>query len=156
FFYAIAGAPYFSPGRDETDPAKKKWYTDRDDITVDGICTRLLARTDVSKNEYAQAFHALAAKYSLKTFAYEGGLDLQQSPKHVEIKTASQYDARSGMAIEDYLNHWFAGGGDAMFYFTLTSKYSKSGCWGLTEDGRDLSTPKYQAALRVAQKLAQR
>jgi hypothetical protein len=40
-----------------------------------------------------------------------------------------------------------------MFYFTLTSKYSKNGYWGLTEDARELLTPKYLAALRVAAKL---
>ena len=156
FFYAIAGAPYFSPGRDENDPTKKHWYTERDDVTVDGICARLLARTDVSKNDYVQAFHALARKYGLKSFAYEGGLDLQQSSKLVELKIASQYDPRTGIAVENYLNNWFTGGGDALFYFNLSCKYSKSGYWGLAEDVRDLSAPKYQAALRVAEKLSQR
>src|SRR5205085_12700003 len=38
FFYAIACAPYFSPGKDELDPARKKWVTERDKITVDEIC----------------------------------------------------------------------------------------------------------------------
>jgi hypothetical protein len=40
FFFAVAGAPYFSPGKDETDPEKKKWFTQRTDITVDQICQR--------------------------------------------------------------------------------------------------------------------
>jgi hypothetical protein len=40
-----------------------------------------------------------------------------------------------------------------MFYFTLSCKYSKSGYWGLTEDVRDLLTPKYLAALRVENRL---
>ena len=75
------------------------------------------------------------------------------SSSNLDIKIASQYDPRTGQAVEDYLNHWYAGGGDAMFYFTLSCKYSKSGYWGLTEDVRDLSTPKYLAALHVAKKL---
>jgi hypothetical protein len=153
FIYAIASAPYFAPGRDETDPAKKKWYTQRDDVSVDGICDRLLARTATSANDNVKAFHALARKYGLKSFAYEGGLDLQQFSNAVDIKIKSQYDPRAGLAVEDYLNHWYAGGGDALFYFTLSCKYSKSGYWGLTEDVRDLTTPKYQAALRVGEKL---
>lgn len=162
FFYAVAGAPYFSPGRDETDPAKKKkkkWYTERPDVTVDGICERLLAKSGISCGENVQAFHKLAKKYGLKSFAYEGGLDLQQFNSNVPVKVASQYDLRTGGAIEDYLTKFYtgpadgSGGGDAMFYFTLTSRYTKNGYWGLTEDARELITPKYLAATRVAAKL---
>jgi hypothetical protein len=153
FFYAIAGAPYFSPGKDETDPEKKKWFTQRGDVTVDAICERLLARTSVAASENVKAFHALARKYGLKSFAYEGGLDLQQFGNNLDVKIASQYDLRSGRAIEDYLNRWYDGGGDAMFYFTLSCKYSKNGYWGLTEDVRELITPKYLATVRVATKL---
>ena len=153
FFYAIASAPYFSPGRDEQDPAKKKWYTERPDVTVDGICERLLAKTNVGANDNVRAFHALAKKYGVKSFAYEGGLDLQQFNSNIPLKVASQYDPRTGQAIEDYLTKFYASGGDAMFYFTLTSRYTKNGYWGLTEDVRELDTPKYQAATRVAAKL---
>ena len=155
FFYAVAGAPYFSPGKDEADPAKKKWFTERDDITCDQICDRLMARTGTSANDNVKAFHALAAKYHLRTFAYEGGLDLQQFNKHLDMKIASQYDPRAGAAVEDYLNKWYSAGGDAMFYFDLSGRYTKSGYWGLTEDIRDLSAPKYQAAARVSKRLAE-
>ena len=153
FFYAVACAPYFSPGRDELDPLKKKWFTDRKVITVDEICDRLLARTETSRNEKVAAFHELARKYGLKSFAYEAGLDLQQQAHNVDVKIASQYDPRTGQAVEDYINNFFAGGGDALFYFNLSCKYSKSGYWGLTEDVRDLTAPKYQAAMRVSEKL---
>ena len=91
-----------------------------------------------------KSYHALAKQYGLKSFAYEGGLDLQQFTSNQDIKVASQYEPRCGQSIEDYLNHWYDGGGDAMFYFTLSCKYSKSGYWGLTEDVRNLATPKYQ------------
>src|SRR5688500_9008712 len=131
FLYAVACAPYFAPGKDETDPAKKKWYTQREDVTVDSICERLLARTATSGNDNVKAFHKLARKYGLKSVAYEGGLDLQQFANAVDIKIASQYDQRAGLAIEDYLNHWYKGGGDALFYFNLSGKYSKWGYWGL-------------------------
>jgi hypothetical protein len=159
FFYAVAGAPYFSPGRDEQDPTpdpKKRWYTQRPDVTVDGLCERLLARTGVAANDNVKAFHALAKRYGLKSFAYEGGLDLQQFDSNVPIKIASQYDPRTGQAIEDYLTRFYESGGDAMFYFTLTSRYQKNGYWGLTEDARELLTPKYLAALRVVNQLRER
>jgi hypothetical protein len=155
FFYAVAGAPYFSPGRDEEDPAKKKWYTERKDVTVDALCDRLVARAHVGSNENVKAFHVLAKSHGLKSFAYEGGLDLQQFNSNVDVKIASQYDLRTGRAIEDYLSQFYASGGDAMFYFTLSCKYSKNGYWGLTEDTRELLTPKYLAATRVAAKLRQ-
>ena len=155
FFYAVAGAPYFSPGKDEADPEKKKWFTQRGDVTVDAICERLLARTSVAASDNVKAFHALARRYGLKSFAYEGGLDLQQFANNVDVKIASQYDLRTGRAIEDYLNQWYAGGGDAMFYFTLSCKYSKNGYWGLTEDVRELITPKFLAAVRVSTRLRQ-
>jgi hypothetical protein len=153
FFYAVAGAPYFSPGKDETDPTGKTWYTQRKDQTVDSLITRLQARTGSSANEQAKAFHALAHKYGLKSFAYEGGLDMQQFQNGYEAKVASQNDVRMGRVVEDYLNNWYAGGGDGLFYFTLSCKYSKSGYWGLTEDVRELLTPKYLAAVRVSTKL---
>jgi hypothetical protein len=153
FFYAIAGAPYFSPGKDETDPEKKRWFTQRTDLTVDGICDRLLSRTFIAASDGVKAFHALARKYGVKSFAYEGGLDLQQYGNNLDVKIASQYDLRTGRAIEDYLNRWYDNGGDAMFYFTLSGKYSKFGYWGLTEDVRDWMTPKGLAALRVSSKL---
>ena len=107
-----------------------------------------------SANENVKAFHALAQKYGLKSFAYEGGLDLQQSPTISTSRSPGNTTAH-GIAIEDYLNHWYAGGGDAMFYFTLSCKYSKNGYWGLTEDVRELLTPKYLAATRVSSKLKQ-
>jgi hypothetical protein len=153
FFYAVASAPYFSTGKDELDPAKKKWFSERPDLTADMICERLLQRTDASCTNYVQAFHALAKKYGLHSFAYEGGLDLQQFGNNIPEKIASQYDLRTGRAVEDYLNRWYEHGGEAMFYFTLSSKYGKSGYWGLTEDTRDLLNPKYLAAVRVATKL---
>ena len=157
FFYAVAGAPYFSPGRDETDPAeKKRFYTQRPDVTVDGICERLLARAEVGGGENVRAFNALARQYGLKSFAYEGGVDLQQFDSNVPIKIASQYDPRTGQAVEDYLAKFYESGGDAMFYFTLTSRYQKNGYWGLTEDARELITPKYVAALRVINRLRER
>jgi hypothetical protein len=153
FFFAIAQAPYFAGGKDETDPAKKNYFMQRAGLTVDDICNRLLQRTDAGQTKYVEAFHALARQYGLKSFAYEGGVDLQQFNSDVDAKIASQYDLRMGRAVEDYLDRWYDHGGDAMFYFTLSCKYSKSGYWGLTEDVRDLLTPKYLAALRVENRL---
>ena len=153
FFYAVAGAPYFSPGKDPDDPAKKKWLTQRDDLTIDAICDRLLQRTTNSAGDHPKAFHALARKYGLKSFAYECGLDMQQFPNSMEAKIAANYDPRMGAALEEYLNKWFEAGGDSAFYFNLSCRYGKFGYWGLTEDARNINTPKYQATLRVAKRV---
>jgi hypothetical protein len=153
YFYAVAGAPYFSPGRDPADPAGKKWITERSDLSIDLICNQLLARADVSRNDLVTAFRDLARQYHLKSFAYEAGLDMQQFPNAVDIKCASQYDPRCGEAVEQYLGNFYAGGGDALFYYDLSGRFGKNGYWGLTEDIRDLSAPKYQAAARVSESL---
>jgi len=151
FIYAVACAPYFSPGKDPDDPTKQKWLTQRDDLTVDMICQRMLDRTTNSAGASVKSFHALAKKYNLKSFAYEAGVDMQQFGNSLKAKIAAQTDPRMGEALEKYLTTWYDNGGDSLFYFNLCGRYSKFGYWGLTEDIRDLTTPKYQAAQRVAQ-----
>jgi hypothetical protein len=60
-----------------------------------------------------------------------------------------------GVALEGYLTNWYKAGGDSLFYFNLNCRFGKFGYWGLTEDARNLGTPKYQAAVRVSDALKQ-
>jgi hypothetical protein len=153
FIYAVACAPYFSPGMDPDDKTNQKWYTQRDDLSVDLICNRLLTCTGSTKSHHVKAFHDLAKKYNVKSFAYEAGLDMQQYQNSLKAKVASNYDPRMGDALEQYLTNWYAGGGDSLFYFNLNCRFGPFGYWGLTEDARMTNTPKYQAATKVAQQL---
>ncbi|HEX8525133.1 MAG TPA: hypothetical protein VF669_22975, partial [Tepidisphaeraceae bacterium] len=101
FLYAVACAPYFSPGMDPADKTNQKWYTQRDDLTVDSICERLLTCTGSTKSAHVKAFHDLAHRYGIKSFAYEAGLDMQQYKNSLDAKVASNYDPRMGKALEE-------------------------------------------------------
>ncbi len=80
---------------------------------------------------------------------------MQQYPNSLEAKIAAQSDPRMGQALEAYLNNWYANGGGTLFYFNLNCRYGKFGYWGLTDDARNLNTPKYRAAVDVAGSSAQ-
>jgi hypothetical protein len=150
FFAAVGGAYYHSPGKLEDG---KTWYTSVNGVTASGIAQRLLDRAKLVKSsDSVLAFNALAKKYGLASFMYEGGIDLQQFPNDVPAKIESQYDPRTGYAVEDYMVSWFESGGHAFFYFVTASKYDKNGYWGLTEDISDLTTPKYQGFQRAAKR----
>lgn len=140
--YGIAAAPYF--GHDKAIVA-------RDDLTVDDVCNLLLSKVSSGNGKWVRALHELSGKYGVKSVAYEGGVDLGQSPVAVEIKRQAQYDPRTGEAVEKYLRNWFESGGDIFCYFNHAGRYQKYGYWGLTDDVRKLDAPKFQAAARVAE-----
>jgi hypothetical protein len=143
FLYGIAFAPYF--GNDDKAALK------RPDLTVDDVTALLLAQANESADVRAKSSHDLAHRYGLKSLAYEGGLDLGQYDVAVDAKTRAQFDPRAGDAVENHLRAWFASGGDEYVYFTLVSRYTKNGYWGLTDDVRRLDAPKMRAAGRVAE-----
>jgi hypothetical protein len=148
FFFAVAQAPYFSPGKLEDG---KTHFTSVAGITAQQIASRLLERSEsVRTSDKALAFHTLSQKYGLHSFGYEGGVDLQQFQNDIPAKVASQYLPEAGQAVERYLNAWNDGGGEVIFYFNACSSYGRYGYWGLTENVLDLSSDKYQGAMRAA------
>ena len=147
FLYGVAIAPYF--GNDDKAALK------RPDLSVDDVTAMLRAQANESADARAEASHDLARRYGLKSLAYEGGIDLGQYDVAVEAKARAQLDPRTGDAVEKHLRAWFAHGGDEYVYFTLVSRYTKSGYWGLTDDVRRLDVPKMQAAKRVADTVPQ-
>ena len=60
----------------------------------------------------------------------------------------------TALAVERYLNAWFAAGGQQGFYLQSHGGYSKNGYWGLMEDLFKPDTPKKKAAVRVAERVA--
>lgn len=148
FIDAIAEAPYWSPGRNDDGT----WYTSTPGVTADGIAQRLLdkSRGFITNNARVTAFKAIATRHGVGHWGYEGGLDLQQFPNDIGAKIASQYDPRTGQAVETYLADWFANVRGPMMYFNLGCLYSKSGYWGLVGNDADPTVTKYQAAQRAA------
>jgi hypothetical protein len=154
FFYGAATAPYGSPGRDPLDPLGRRWLTERSDLTVDMVCSALLAKAPLHAATPGQvACHELARKYGLVSLGYELGLDLQAFKTCVDVKSASQYDPRAGQAFEAYLNRWFDAGGQQGCILQSHGGYGAGGYWGVKEDLAATTTPKLDAARRVAERV---
>jgi hypothetical protein len=145
YFYGVAGAPYFKADRALMQCG---------DLTVDQVCQSLLDNAELCATSAGQlATTELCKKYGLVSLGYELGLDLWQFGVAVQIKAAAQYDPRTALAVERYLDAWFAAGGQQGFYLQSHGGYSKNGYWGLMEDLFKPDTPKSQAARRVAERL---
>lgn len=97
---------------------------------------------------------ALADYYGLQTLAYEGGPDLRQEEAGQQAKFAASMDPRIGGLMERLLAQWFGCGNGLFVHFNLTSPYGRDGHWGLTNDPRNLKTPKYQAVAAAARRVA--
>jgi hypothetical protein len=95
---------------------------------------------------------ALADHYGLQTLAYEGGPDLRQEEASQAAKFAASVDPRMGALMERLLGRWFGCGNGLYVHFNLTRAYDRHGHWGLTNDPRDLRTPKYLAVAGAAQR----
>ncbi len=97
---------------------------------------------------------ALADYYGLQSLAYEGGPDLRQEEASQAAKFAASRDPRMGRLIDRLLRQWFGCGNGLFVHFSLTSAYDRFGHWGLTNDARDLRTPKYLAVAGAAKRPA--
>ncbi|MGV3613730.1 MAG: hypothetical protein ACO1SV_00225 [Fimbriimonas sp.] len=132
--YAIAGAPYFN-AHDASKTA-----------TVDEIIAAMRKSSDTSV-PMRKGVIAVARKYGLHPFCYEGGPDTGGGdPTNVANRIRAHRDPRMGdLVTHDLRDNWFALGGDLFMYFTLTSAASRYGYWGLTDDVTRLDTPKWKA-----------
>ena len=97
---------------------------------------------------------ALADYYGIKSIAYEGGIDLGQVDANLANKMAAVKDTRMGTITKSYLDQWFGCGNDLFLYFTLTSQWDRWGYWGLTNNPKNLETPRYSVARQVAESAA--
>jgi len=142
YFYAIAGAPYFS-------------FHDVDDknpnLSVDDVLNYLNASIQEIKNaKYMTDNAQLAAKYKLKFFSYEGGPDTF-GPNNIQAKKKASEDPRMESLCYEYLSNWFGDGYGVFNWFVAgASSYdSQYGTWALTEDPAVLDTPKLRAINKI-------
>ncbi|MBL0392011.1 hypothetical protein JJ685_12795 [Ramlibacter monticola] len=168
FLYGVAGAPYFyldeelarSDSLDvEAIHASMQQSLEREvlpvlasgvtqgDVFVKGLPYR---GGDWSR----PSLKALADFYGLRSLAYEGGPDLRQANVSLPAKFAANADARMGAKMERLLRQWYGCGNGMFVHFNLTSAYGRHGYWGLTNDARDLQTPKYRAVAAAARRPA--
>lgn len=132
--YAIAGAPYFN-AHDASKTA-----------SVDELLRVMRKNSDDSLG-IRKGVIAVAKKYGLRPFCYEGGPDTGGGdPANVANRIRAHRDPRMGdLVTHDLRDNWFAQGGDLFMYFTLTSAASRYGYWGLTDDITRPDTPKWRA-----------
>ncbi|MBC8066025.1 MAG: hypothetical protein H7Y17_14425 [Chlorobia bacterium] len=138
YLHAVAAAPYFN-----IHGAPK-------DASVDVLIAHFRKSSD-SSVPHRKAMIDIARKYGLKAFCYEGGSDTGGGdPANVANRIRAERDPRmKDLILHDLRDNWYALGGDLFMYFTLSSAYSRYGCWGLTDDITKLDTPKFQAAREI-------
>lgn len=141
YFYAIAGAPYFNLGSQQTSVG----------LTSDQV---LSAMSDsISKLPIVNALEgnmALASWYGLKFLAYEGGPDTF-GPGSLAAKKAASLDPRMLELCTSYLRSWYRQGGDMlMWYMAGAGNWdTRYGTWELTTDLALTDTPKIKCMDRV-------
>lgn len=134
YFYAVAGAPYFNLG---------------DQQTVDGLTPDQVLQamdTSVSRLPNINQFEknvALASWYGLPFIAYEGGSDTF-GPGGIDAKKAASLDPRLQAICNRYLNTWYENGGALFMWFTAGAGNwdTQYGAWELTTDLSITDTPK--------------
>jgi len=150
-FYAVGAAPYFGP-------------ENTNGMTVD----QLFASADNSqplrgRNPNAAWFHANALRQNrtLATFygehyaAYELGFDAgsDESGQFTQARYDMNYDPRAKATVGNFLQTWFADGGELLVYSSLYGVYFRYGTFPLTENPINLeAAPKYQAVAAIAGK----
>jgi hypothetical protein len=162
--YGIASAPYFYLGRDVATAAEPGL----DDIfqslqsSLDAEVLPYLAPGVTEKGTFRK-FHphtgsnwsapsqkALADFYGIASLAYEGGPDFRQGTSGLPVKFQANVDERIARAVQQLLSQWYGCGNNLFMYFSLTSAYGRYGYWGLTNDPRNLGTPKYRLVEAVS------
>jgi len=136
YFYAIAGAPYFNLGKQQT----------AEDLTPDQVLDAMRDSVrDLPWGNALEANRALASWYGLKFLAYEGGADTF-GPGSLAAKKAASLDPRMQQICVDYLTHWFQQGGEMLMWFTAGAGNwdTRYGTWELTTDLAITHTPKIQ------------
>jgi hypothetical protein len=134
YFYAIAGAPYFDLG---------------DQQTVDGLTTEQVLqamRDSIQRTSIVgllEADLALATWHGLKFVAYEGG-PATFGPGSLAAKKAANLDPRMHELCVDYLSRWYRQGGDMLMWFMAGAGNwdTQYGAWELTTDLTLTDTPK--------------
>jgi hypothetical protein len=134
YFYSVAGAAYFNAQKAGPNASPQD----------------ILAAMRQSSDEhlkFRQQIQAIGDAYGLKHMQYEVGPDNGGgSPVNVANRIrANRLAGMKDLILHDAVDNWFSKGGDLYMYFAMPGAYSRYGCWGLSEDIRQLDTPKWQA-----------
>ncbi len=172
FIDAVAIAPYVGwyIGTGATASIMSTWYSD-----ADGGLAKLfqeLTGTDANNGQsltaplvsagtkapggalamaqsWIVAQKAVASKYGLPLYAYEGGQGMVPAAgdaKMLSLMTAANRDPRMGAAYIKMMNQWKAAGGATFVFFGDVGGYGPGGFWGLHESQFDTTAPKWVAA----------
>jgi hypothetical protein len=175
FFDAVAIAPYFGYyiGNPTYRPTIASWYSDADGglsklfEEIDGADpqgqpmtaplgaqTKFLAGARGMSKGWMVAAKAVADKYGLPLFAYEGGQHLVAPPGDTDAKFLSlimtaNRDDRMATAYQQDLADWKAAGGQTFVYYNHVGTPSKYGMWGAKTTLDDNAAPKWKAVVQA-------
>ena len=133
YFYGMAGAAYYNAEKASSTASPSE------------ILEVMRKNSDDNGNFHRQ-LKAIADSFGLKYTQYEIGPD-NGGGKTENVANrirANRLPAMKDLVLYD-ANKWFSMGGDMYMYFAAPGGYSRHGCWGLSEDIRQLNTPKWQA-----------
>ena len=138
YFYALAGAAYFGIGKSSPN------------ADVNTLLREMRAKSD-SNLAARLAIRKIASFYGLMHCQYEVGPDVGGGKTdNLANRILSNRDPRmKEIILHDARDNWFSKGGDLYMYFSHCGGYNRNGCWGLSEDIKNLNTPKWQAVYEL-------
>lgn len=106
----------------------------------------------------AVASKAVADKYNVPLWAYEGGqgmtiYDNNDADKARALFAAANRDPRMGQAYKTMFKAWQAAGGQTFSFFNYATVYTNYGYWGLKENQFDNSS-KWQAVTQLRDQIS--
>jgi hypothetical protein len=121
--YGIAGASYFNASGATNN------------ASISTILTKMSQNSDANVAG-RQELVGYANTYGIKSLGYEGGPDNGGgSTTNIANRIGANRDPGMATVItHDLRDNWFPTGSDLFMYFTLSSPYTRYGCWGLTDD----------------------
>jgi hypothetical protein len=137
YLYAIASAAYYNAEKAAPD------------ASPEAILSAMKRDSDDNLVRH-QKLKAIADSYGLKYAQYEVGPD-NGGGKTQNVANRIRANRLPGMGdlVKYDAQRWFSMGGDLYMYFAMPGAYSRYGCWGLSEDIRQLDTPKWQAIYQL-------
>lgn len=149
YIAGIAIAPYVGVESNMAD-------INNDDLTLDMVFGWMNGWIDTTLDVWLRANKQVADQYEVALESYEGGQHLQalSFAGNEDIKRQAQDDPRIGQVYQHLISKWVADGGDIFGNFSLTTKYSQYGYWGLLQTIGEPYSVKYSAVTgMIGQKL---
>ena len=175
FFDTVAIAPYFGYyiGNTTYRPTVATWYTDADGgltklfeeingadptgkamLAPLGTLSKYSAGARGMSSGWMTTTKAVADKYGLPMWAYEGGQHLLAPQGDTDatfqtLITNANRDPRMQAAYQQDLADWKAAGGQTFTYYSHVATPSKYGLWGAKSTLDDNNAPKWKALLQA-------